>query len=71
MGTGNYNEHTAKQYTDLSSLTSNREIGQDANTFFKDLAIGNLEGTYHRLLVAPNSMKTRITALIDLSLIHI
>ncbi len=32
---------------------------------FKDLAIENLEGTYHRLLVAPNSMKTRITALID------
>lgn len=37
----------------------------DASAFFKDLAIGNLEGTYHRLLVAPNSMKTRITALID------
>ncbi len=65
VGTGNYNEKTAKQYTDLSYITSNREIGLDAGTFFKDLAIGNLEGTYHRLLVAPNSMKTRITALID------
>ena len=65
VGTGNYNEKTARQYTDLSYITSNREIGMDASAFFKDLAIGNLEGTYHRLLVAPNSMKTRITALID------
>ena len=53
VGTGNYNEKTARQYTDLSYITSNREIGMDASAFFKDLAIGNLEGTYHRLLVAP------------------
>ena len=65
VGTGNYNEKTARQYTDLSYITSNRGIGMDASAFFKDLAIGNLEGTYHRLLVAPNSIKTRITALID------
>lgn len=65
VGTGNYNENTAKQYTDLSYITANREIGADANTFFKDLAIGNLEGSYHRLMVAPHSMKDRIIALID------
>lgn len=65
VGTGNYNENTAKQYTDLAYITANRDIGADANTFFKDLSIGNLDGAYNRLLVSPHSMKSRLTALID------
>lgn len=65
VGTGNYNENTAKQYTDLSYITSNQAIGVDANTFFKDLAIGNLEGTYGQLLASPTTMKPRILELID------
>lgn len=64
VGTGNYNEKTAKLYTDLSLITSNEEIGADAANYFKNMAIGNLEGTYNRLLVAPNSMKNKILALI-------
>ena len=65
IGTGNYNEKTATQYTDLSYLTADPEIGADAATFFKELAIGALEGAYRRLLVAPNAMKDRLLQLID------
>lgn len=65
VGTGNYNENTAKQYTDLSYITANQEIGADANAFFKDLALGNLEGSYNRLLASPHTMKLRLSALID------
>lgn len=65
VGTGNYNEKTAKQYTDLSYITSRKEIGQDAAEFFKNMAIRNLEGEYHHLLVAPHAMKDRLLKLID------
>lgn len=46
-------------------MTSDMEIGTDANEFFKNMAIGNLEGNYSTLLVAPNSMKSEIIKLID------
>lgn len=65
IGTGNYNEKTSKQYTDFSLITSDLEIGTDANEFFKNMAIGNLDGSYSNLLVAPNSMKSCILDLID------
>ena len=65
IGTGNYNEKTSKQYTDFSLMTSDMEIGTDTNEFFKNMAIGNLEGNYSTLLVAPNSMKSEIIKLID------
>ena len=65
VGTGNYNEKTAAQYTDLSYITTDPGIGADAAEFFKNLAIGNLEGSYRHLLVAPNAMKTRLLKLID------
>lgn len=64
VGTGNYNEKTAKLYTDLSLITSDPGIGNDAADFFKNMSIGNLEGSYQHLMVAPNSMKNRILALI-------
>ena len=60
IGTGNYNEKTAKQYTDLWLITADEEIGTDAVNFFKNMAIGNLEGEYRRLLVAPNGFKSNI-----------
>ena len=65
IGTGNYNEKTAKQYTDLSLITADEAIGADAVNFFKNMAIGNLEGNYHHLLVAPNSLKTNIIECIN------
>ena len=65
IGTGNYNEKTAKLYTDFCLMTANRTIGEDAVNFFKNVAISNLNGTYHDLLVAPGSMKGRLLELID------
>lgn len=65
VGTGNYNEKTAEVYTDLSLMTANQEIGRDADTFFKNMGIGNLEGQYRHLLVAPVSLKKTVLALID------
>lgn len=66
VGTGNYNEKTATMYTDLSLLTYNQSIGCDASEFFKNMGIGNLEGRYQHLLVAPVSLKKRIIRLIEI-----
>ena len=65
IGTGNYNEKTARLYTDLSLLTADAEIGRDAVTFFQNMLIGNLNGYYRRLLVAPVAIKRTILKLID------
>ena len=65
IGTGNYNESTAKQYTDLSLMTADYDIGKDAAEVFKNLALSNLNGTYQKLLVAPNSLKNRVLDLFD------
>ncbi|MDD7352344.1 MAG: polyphosphate kinase 1 [Peptoniphilaceae bacterium] len=58
IGTGNYNESTAKQYTDFSLMTANPEIGLDATDFFKNMSIGNLDGKYMHLLQSPTTLKT-------------
>jgi polyphosphate kinase len=60
VGTGNYNEKTARLYTDLSLVTANQEIGLDASAFFSNMLIGNLEGDYKHLWVAPNSFKSKV-----------
>ena len=65
VGTGNYNEKTARQYTDVSLVTASESIGADAVEFFKNMALGNLSGDYHRLLVAPYGLKNRILELMD------
>lgn len=65
LGTGNYNESTGKQYTDLNILTAHREIGEDAAAFFRNLAIGHTDYRYRRLLVAPDTLKPGLVALID------
>lgn len=65
IGTGNYNEKTAASYTDLSIFTADQAIGHDADVFFKNMMIGNLNGSYAHLLVAPVSLKPAILSLID------
>ena len=65
IGTGNYNERTAKLYADLSLITASEEIGRDANTFFKNMLISNLNGQYEHLLVAPNWLRDQLFILID------
>ena len=65
VGTGNYNEKTAKMYTDYSLMTSNQEIGEDAAVFFKNMSISNLDGVYNHLIVSPTSLKQKVLALMD------
>ena len=63
VGTGNYNEKTAEQYTDVSLLTADPGIGQDAVEFFKNMSIGELDGEYKHLLVSPYSLKRTVLRL--------
>ena len=65
VGTGNYNEKTATMYTDLSMMSGNQEIGRDAARFFKNMAVGNLNGSYNTLIVSPSSLKQKVLFLID------
>lgn len=65
VGTGNYNESTSKQYTDLSLLTADTGIGSDAAKFFQDMLIGNLDGVYEHLLASPYTLKSTMLTLID------
>ena len=65
VGTGNYNEKTAALYTDFSLLTSDPVIAEDAVSFFQNMLLGDLNGSYQKLLVAPNSMKDVLLRLID------
>jgi polyphosphate kinase len=60
LGTGNYNEKTTKLYTDLSLMTNNQAIGEDAMLFFKNMSISNLHGDYKHLLVAPFGFKNKL-----------
>ncbi len=57
---------TARQYTDVSLVTSSESIGMDAAQFFNNMAMSNLNGRYNRLLVAPTSLKkNNILSLMD------
>ncbi len=57
LGTGNFNEKTARLYSDFMLLTAHPGIAEDANVFFRNLSLGNLRGSYKFLGVAPVSLK--------------
>ena len=65
LGTGNYNESTAKQYTDLNIITADRHIGEDGAAFFRNVSISNAEGDYTRLQIAPVYFKHKILECLD------
>ena len=65
IGTGNYNEKTAKLYTDFCLMTASPAIGADGAAFFQNMATSNLNGEYHQLLVAPHGLKNRLLDLMD------
>ena len=65
IGTGNYNEKTAKLYSDFCLMTADPGIGQDAAAFFQDMSISNLKGPYQHLLAAPYTLKSRLLSLIQ------
>lgn len=65
IGTGNYNEKTAKQYTDFSLITAHQEIGEEANEVFQKLCLGQVMEETKHLMVAPKCLRSKILDKID------
>ena len=59
IGTGNYNEKTARLYTDLSLMTYDQEIGEEAAAIFQASFMGETVRVSKKLLVAPNCLQNR------------
>lgn len=70
IGTGNYNEKTARLYTDLSLMTANYEIGDEARKTFQEILIGNTIDRTEHLLVAPNSLQQPVLDMIQGEIEH-
>lgn len=70
IGTGNYNEKTARLYTDLSLMTANYEIGDEARKTFQEILIGNTIDRTEHLLVAPNSLQQPVLDMIQSEIEH-
>ena len=65
IGTGNYNEKTARLYTDLSLMTADEQIGMDAAKVFQALAKGETVEESGHLLVAPKCLQSRVIDMIE------
>lgn len=60
VGTGNYNEKTSELYTDLSFISSDQKMGEDATHVFQELCMGEVVDTTQSLWVAPNCFEPRV-----------
>lgn len=65
IGTGNYNEKTAKLYTDLALMTADKNIGEEAAEVFHALCLAQLMEKTEHLLVAPKCLQNKVLAMID------
>ena len=70
IGTGNYNEKTARLYTDLSLMTADPKIGTEAARVFQALAMGETVEDMDHLLVAPKCLQNKVLAMIDEEIEH-
>lgn len=70
IGTGNYNEKTARLYTDLSLMTADPKIGTEAARVFQALAMGETVEDMEYLLVAPRCLQNKVLAMIDEEIEH-
>ena len=70
IGTGNYNEKTARLYTDLSLMTADPKIGTEAAQVFQALAMGETVEDMDHLLVAPKCLQNKVLAMIDAEIEH-
>ena len=70
IGTGNYNEKTARLYTDLSIMTANEQIGMEAARVFQALTKGEVMQETEHLLVAPKCLQSKIMKMIDEEIEH-
>ena len=65
VGTGNYNEKTSRLYTDLSLMTADQTIGQDAAAVFQALSLGETVDHVDDLMVAPKCLQNKVLTLMD------
>ncbi len=65
FGTGNYNETTARLYSDISYMTCNEELGADATAFINAITASSQPQSYRRIEAAPIGLRKRLIALID------
>jgi polyphosphate kinase len=70
FGTGNYNEKTAKLYTDISFLTSSENYAVDTSSFFNYLTGYALEPDWNKFSIAPTGIRNKILRLIDEEIQH-
>jgi polyphosphate kinase len=65
FGTGNYNEITARLYTDISFLTSAEEYGRDASAFFNAITGYSDPPVYRKISAAPSGLRAKLLELIE------
>jgi polyphosphate kinase len=70
VGTGNFNEKTAKLYTDFSLLTFDQEIGRDVAQVFEFLKYNYRRPEYKKLLVSPHSSRPGLLSMIEREIKH-
>lgn len=70
LGTGNYNDSTAKLYTDCGIFTCNENYGEDATAVFNMLSGYSEPARWNKLVVAPIWLRDRFIALIDREIAH-
>lgn len=65
VGTGNYNEKTARLYTDLSLMTADNRIGIEASGVFQSLSMGEVTESSEHLLIAPKCLQNKVLEMMD------
>lgn len=69
-GTGNYNEKTADEYTDMNIITTDPAIGRDAENFFYNIINGSLDFTTEKLISSPDKIEEKLMELIDYEIMY-
>ncbi|MBK3495367.1 RNA degradosome polyphosphate kinase [Viridibacillus sp. YIM B01967] len=70
LGTGNYNDATAKIYTDMGIITTKKKFGIDATNFFNFLSGYTEKPNFHHIVVSPNDIRSEFVKLIDEEIKH-
>lgn len=68
IGTGNYNENTAKLYTDLVLMTADARIGADVANVFRSIGVGEVAKPQENILVAPDGLQNRLIDMFNVML---
>lgn len=70
LGSGNYNEDTARLYTDIGLLTTNEVLANDVSEFFNVITGHSVPSDYRNLITAPRDMRHQLISFIEQEAIH-